>query len=174
MSARFLLCVLGLVAVPSIAAEADLPQPLVAQIERTVQLLRDSYATEYPDARMVQRTRGQNDEPVTLVVFTIEGFGGGNNHAQYLAAFEAETDREGEPHYRLLDVIPIGGKGWRAVEALNARTTHDPRSQETVFTLDVMENGPDDAMNSPSIKAVVLVKLKKGRLVEVPAAGGSD
>ena len=153
---------------------SKIPKPLAGQIERVVELLRDPYAVEYPDARMTQSTRVQNDGSITLVVFTIEGFGGGNNHTQYLAAFEPATGKEHQVHYRLLDVIPIGGKGWRAVQELKARTTLDPRSRETVFTLDVLNNGPDDAMNSPGAKAVVTVVLKGERLSEVGAAGSVD
>lgn len=171
MNARCVIWLLVLTAAPAFArsSAAEIPEPLAGQIERVVELLRDPYAVEYPDARMAQTTAIAERTPITLVVFTIEGFGGGNNHTQYLAAFQSAEGAEGQLHYQLLDVIPIGGKGWRAVLELNVRTTHDPKSGSTDFQLNVMKNGPDDAMNSPSIKGIIRVSLKDGRLSELPA-----
>lgn len=55
-----LLCVLtsGLV---SAAAPIKAPKPLMVQVERLTELLRDSYAVGYPDATMVQLVKGREN-----------------------------------------------------------------------------------------------------------------
>lgn len=47
---------------------------------------------------------GDGNVPLTIALFTLEGFGGGNNHTQYLAVVRGA---------RLMGSTPIGGKGWR-------------------------------------------------------------
>ena len=86
----FCLISTGLAAAAPVSIKA--PKPLLAQVQRLSELLRDSYAVWYPDATMVQLVKVREGEALALVVFTVEGFGGGNNHTQYFAAFTPETD----------------------------------------------------------------------------------
>lgn len=160
-----LLCVLtsGLV---SAAAPIKAPKPLMVQVERLTELLRDSYAVGYPDATMVQLVKGREGDELALVVFTLEGFGGGNNHTQYFAIFTSERDEKGKQHFSLIDVMPIAGKGWRGVMNLNAKVTRNPKSAETLIAFDALEVAGDDAPNFPSKKVRINLVLKGGRLVE--------
>lgn len=148
------------------AAPPPAPKPLLAQIQRLTELLRDGYASWYPDATMIQTLRPPQGEPLTLVIFTLESFGGGNNHRQYLAAFTTEEDRQGKAHYMLLDVIPIGGKGWRSIEQLKARINRSTASGAQLIQLNALEVQGDDAPNFPSKPVTLQLLLEDGRLRE--------
>lgn len=160
------LCVVTSGLVSAAPASIKAPKPLLAQVERLTELLRDSYAVGYPDATMVQLVKGREDEDLALVVFTVEGFGGGNNHTQYFAAFTSETNDKGKQHFSLIDVMPIAGKGWRGVMNLNAKVTRNPKTGETLIAFDGLEVAGDDAPNFPSKKVTINLLLKGGRLVE--------
>lgn len=166
LCAAALLLSFTLAAVPAHAAAA-LPKPLVAQVERLVELLRDSYATGYPEATMVQMVSPSKGRNLALAVFTIEAFGGGNNHQQYFAVFEHELDKvEKREHYTLIDVMPIAGKGWRAIMELKAKTLTSKNSREIQFLIPALEVGPEDAPNFPSRKSTIKLVLDE-RLTEI-------
>jgi hypothetical protein len=103
---------------------------------------------------------------LSLVVFTVEGFGGGNNHTQYLAGFSVDTGEKGKQHFSLLDVVPVAGKGWRGVVSLDAKVSRNPRSTETLIAIDALEVTGNDAPNFPSKPIKVNFLIKGGRLVE--------
>ena len=142
------------------------PKPLLAQVQRLTELLRDSYAVWFSDATMVQFAKVPEGEELVIVMFTIEGFGGGNNHTQYFAAFSPETDEKGKQHFSLIDVIPIAGKGWRGVMDLDAKVTRSPKSNEILIAFDGLEVAGGDAPNFPSKKVTINLLLKGGRLAE--------
>ena len=142
------------------------PKPLAIQVQRLVGLLSDGYAVGYPQATNFQTVRTTKKNEITLVVFTVEGYGGGNNFSQYFAAFSPETTENGKQYFTLIDVIPIGGGGWRSIEKLNAKTTTDSKSDETTITIDALENTDNDALNFPSKKITINLTLKSGRLNE--------
>jgi len=151
------------------AAPAAPPKLLTAQVERLVALMRDSYATGYPEATLVQMVSPSKGRNLALTVFTIESFGGGNNHQQFFAVFEHEVDKaEKREYYRLIDVMPIGGKGWRAVMELNAKTQKGKNSSEVQILIPALEVGPDDGPNFPSRKTTIKLVLGE-RLTEVKA-----
>ena len=112
---RFLLALLlaALASLSVAAGPAKPPKPLLAQIQRLGELLRDSHAVLYPEATQVQFVSPRKGEEMALTMLTVEGFGGGNSHVQYLAAFSTEISDQGKPHYSLIDVVQIAGKGWR-------------------------------------------------------------
>ena len=153
----------------SAPAPVKAPKSLVAQVTRLTELLRDSYAVGYPDATMVQIIKRKDGDVLALTVFTVEGFGGGNNHTQYLAVFSSDDSVSGEAHFMLMDVIPIGGKGWRGVESLKARVSQPSNGQITNMAIDALEVTGNDAPNFPSKKVTVNVLLKDGRLTEQTA-----
>ncbi|MDO7899370.1 hypothetical protein [Pseudomonas citrulli] len=152
------------------AAPAAVPKELQEQVGHLVALLQDSYATGYPEATTAQTLNTGEESQVTLALFTIEGFGGGNNYSQYLAAFTPEENEEGMLHYSLLDVIRIGGDSWRSIDKLNAKLVSDPAGEQTLIDIPVMENTDDDAPNFPSKAGVIHLSLDGSntqRLVEV-------
>lgn len=149
-----------------IHAATAVPTALTIQIQHLVNLLSDGYAVGYPKATIFQTVKTRKNNEITLAVFTIEGFGGGNNFSQYFAIFSPETTENGKQHFMLIDVIPIGGGGWRSIERLNAKTKSDPKADETIITIDALENTDDDSPNFPSKKIAINLILKSGRLNE--------
>ncbi len=160
----FLACTLTHAAMPE-----PTPKALEEQVGHLVALLKDSYASGYPEATLTQTLDTGEESQVTLVVFTVEGFGMGNNYSQYLAAFSPETNEEGLLHYSLLDVIRIGGDSWRSIQSLEARLVSDPAGEQTLIDIPVMENTDDDAPNFPSRAAIIHLSVEGSqslRLVE--------
>ena len=151
---------------PAPEAVAEPPKALLAQVERLTELLRDGYAQGYADATLCQILTVDEYQQLALAVFTIEGFGGGNNHRQYFAAFRVDVDASQPPYYSLLDVIAIGGKGWRGVEELNA--TLDVEPERMLIRFGALEVTDQDAPNFPSKKTVVTLVLEDGQLHEQP------
>ena len=119
---------------------------------------------------MVQQVAGEEGPVLTLAVFTVEGFGGGNNHTQYFAAFSPEEGMDGAVHYSLLDVLPVAGKGWRGVWELDARVSRLRDSHETHIRLDALAVGEDDALNFPSVPVTLHLRLKEGRLDDLTSS----
>ncbi|EJL03192.1 MULTISPECIES: hypothetical protein [Pseudomonas] len=171
MNLRLLAASLFLTSTLSHAAGPEpTPKALEEQIGHLVALLKDSYATGYPDAAMTQTLDTGEDSQVTLVVFTIEGFGMGNNYSQYLAAFTPEENEEGVTHYNLLDVMRIGGDSWRSIDKLDAKLVSDPTGEQTLIDIPAMQNTDDDAPNFPTKAAVIHLSLdgaQSVRLMEV-------
>lgn len=152
------------------AAPEPLPKALEEQVVRLVDLLRDSYATGYPEASMTQTLVTGDGRQYTLAVFTIEGFGLGNNYSQYLAAFSPEVNEEGVQHYTLLDVILIGGDSLRSIEKLDAKLVGDPTGAQVLIDIPLMENTDDDSPNFPTRAGVIHLALddsQGSRLVEL-------
>jgi hypothetical protein len=168
MRRPILAAVLALAASQSVATSpTPPPKALQEQVGRLVELLRDSHATGYPAATLTQTVDIQQGRKLVITVFTIEAYGGGNNHTQFLALFEREPEQSAKrEHYTLLDVMPIGGKGGRAVHTLKLTATHDAASGRTTLLLPVLEPAPGDALNFPSRPATVRLVLEHGRLSE--------
>ncbi|MCP1645303.1 hypothetical protein [Pseudomonas citronellolis] len=170
MKLRLLPASLLLVCTLTHAANPEpIPKSLEEQVGRLVELIRDSYATGYPEAAQVQTLKTGKDRQVTLAVFIIEGFGLGNNYSQYLAAFSSDANEEGKVHYSLLDVIKIGAGGWRSIEKLDAKLISNLANEQVLIDIPVMENTSGDATNFPSRAGVIhlsLEGLQSPRLVE--------
>ncbi|MCB5184566.1 hypothetical protein LG201_05050 [Methylobacillus gramineus] len=142
------------------------PKPLAVQIEHLVSLLSDGDAVGYPEATQFQVLKIRKNQEITLAVLTVEGFGGGNNFRQYLAAFSLETTNAGKAHYSLLDVIPIGAGGWRSIDKLHANMIGETKNGGVNFTMKALENLSDDAPNFPSKKVTLKLTLENARLKE--------
>lgn len=165
MSLRRLLptAVLACAASLALPVHAVQPTPLDAQLKRLAGLLGDSYATAYPEATQVQNVSGPDGQKLVLALFTIEAFGGGNNHRQYLAVFEEEVDESGpRGHLMLHGVTQVGAKGWRAVPKLQAEARFDRQSGKTHFVLPALANDAADAPNFPSRKTSIHLLLDRG------------
>ncbi len=152
-----------------VAAESIAPAPpklLFAQIKRLTDLLSDEYAVGYPEAMLVQTLKLDAGDEIVLAVFTIEGFGGGNNHKQYLAVFSPAMKEKRKQHFTLIAVTPIAGKGWRAIRNLNARVSRNIKTGDMAIAIDALEVGADDAPNFPSKAVTINLSLQNGRLLE--------
>ncbi len=91
---------------------------------------------------MVQMIKVSKDEELALAVFTVEEFGGGNSHTQFFAAFTLDTDEDGKrPHFTLINVIPVAGKGWRGVQNLKIKITAGSKGGEKVISFEAYEAG---------------------------------
>ena len=167
--------VLGFLAVPFTgafaAADADLLQEAHARTTQLVALLKDPYAEEYPAARGMQifheKPTGMD---VVVTVLTIESFGQGNNHTQFLAVFATlgETFDDRPNGLSLLDVMAIGGKGWRSIDFKSIKVGKE-KGQITV-RVPTMEYAPNDPMCCPSVKSAAVFAIDHqvgGRLVEM-------
>jgi hypothetical protein len=173
------------------AAQVAPPKELVSQIKILFELLSDGQAVGYEKFVEVQAIKRDKLDEVYLVTFSMEGFGGGNNWQQYFAIFSKNSPDQEESHYTLIDVMHIGGGGWRTIEKLDAKTSsnlvdvvdlgaehwneayikdektkNDLRNGATI-RLEALENSGMDSPNFPSKKAVVRLVLKKGRIQEV-------
>jgi hypothetical protein len=158
LSTLVLACAAG-VALPAHAVEAT---PLDAQIKRLAGLLGDSYARAYPDSAMVQTLSLPQGRTLAVAVFTIESFGGGNNHRQYLARFEQDRNEAGPiDHFALLDVMLIGAKGWRAIPALKVESRVDAKTGKVLLAIPAMANTENDALNFPSRKTTIRLELDR-------------
>jgi hypothetical protein len=168
MKFRLLLVFLALAFTVATVAPAapSIPKPLLAQVQRLVELLSDGYAVGYSNGTLVQTIKRSVDNEIALVVFTVEGFGGGNNYSQYLAVFSPEKTENGKQHFMLIDVMRIGGGGWRTVKNLNAKTTNSPKNEEITIAIDALENTDNGSLNFPSKKITISLALKNGRLNE--------
>ncbi|MGZ3802537.1 MAG: hypothetical protein ACXVCL_20430 [Bdellovibrio sp.] len=151
---------------PTTFAASSIPKPLSAKIQNLVTVLSDGYAVGYPKATMIQTIKGGGNTDVTLVVFTIEGFGGGNNYSQYLAAFSPETMEDGKQPFRLIDVMRISGGAWRVIQKLNVKSTPELESNEATIAIEALENTDYDSPNFPSRKSTITLVLKNGRFHE--------
>jgi|APLak6261659701_1056019.scaffolds.fasta_scaffold42826_1 hypothetical protein len=151
---------------PTTFAAPSIPKPLSAKIQNLVTALSDGDAVGYSKATMIQTIKGGFNTDVTLAVFTIEGFGGGNNYSQYLAAFSPETMEDGKQPFRLIDVMRIGGDAWRAIQKLNAKSTPELKSDEATIAIEASENTDYDSPNFPSKKSTITLVLKNGRFHE--------
>lgn len=160
-----LACLLSITLVAAEPASKNIPKPLAEQVERLVELLRSDQAVGAPQSTMVQIVKHRKDQELALVVFTVEGYGGGNMYTQYLAAFTPEMEKNGKQHFSLIDVISIGSKLGRRIDNLAAKVTFNQERFETAIAIDAMDFVKGDS----KMKNVVinLVINKDLRLVEI-------
>ncbi len=149
------------------SANAAPPPQLEAQVARLAALLGDSYSKSVPGSAQVQAVSLPDGRKLAVAVFTIEAYGGGNNHRQYLAVFQEEIDESGpRNHYTLLDVMLVGAKGWQAIHELKVEVELDEQSGTVRFAIPALVNVPGDALNFPSKKTMIHLAFG-GRLLEV-------
>lgn len=162
--------VLSLLCLPSEAAAADaVPKQLALQVSRLAQLFSDGHAVGYPKATLHQSVKNRDGQEFVLVVFTVQGFGGGNMFSQYIALFERSADAKGKDYFSLTDVMSIGGKGWRTIDKLNPRVL-PPRAKEALLVqIDATENAAEDAPNFPTRRTAIVLSLNDARMSEVKA-----
>ncbi len=170
MTPRLLAASLFLVCTLAQAAEPQpIPNALGEQINRLVELFKESEGALHPGSVMTQTLANGDESPITLVVFTVEGFAKGNLYSQYLAAFTAFEGVDDAPYFRLLDVVRIGGDNWREITALNATPKWDSTRQLTLIDIPVMEKADDDqtSPNQPGVIHLSLDRERASELVEI-------
>lgn len=115
---------------------------------------RTSGASEYKEARKIVYGDVDGDGDADAAVqFTIEGMGGGNNYAFYLAVFRNENGKL-KP---LTDEV-VGGK-------LNRSVTLQKIGDRKIY-LDTEEYAENDGACCPSIKGKTVYLLKNNKLTE--------
>lgn len=138
-------------AVPTLAQDADktaIDKYISAQAKR-------EHGEEYPDARKVVTGDLNGDRvPETVVLYTIEGQNGTNNHIQYLAVF---TRANGQLVH--LTHTSVGSKSSGGAEL-------DSVSNGLV-NLTTMNYAKNDPECCPTLKGKAWYKLALGRLVPV-------
>ena len=114
---------------------------------------------EYPDARKVVTGDLNGDgTPETVVLYTIEGQNGTNNHIQYLAVFKRVNAQL--VHMTHVDV---GSKSYQGVE-LDSITNG-------IINLTTMRYGKNDPSCCPTLKGKARYRLVKGTLQVVRQPG---
>lgn len=115
-SLTFLLGLLLLTAGPIHAAPLD-TKPIHNAISVLINQFSDGHAVSYPEFRKIHFTRLFDDEADSAIAFfSIEGFDGGNYHAEYMAVFAPVSTAKKARPYRLIGVTQIGGRGWRTFD----------------------------------------------------------
>lgn len=131
-----------------------------AAIERFISSqARREHGEEYPDARKVVTGDLNSDgTPETVVLYTIEGQNGTNNHIQYLAVFKRVNGQ-------LVPVthVDVGSKSYRDVD-LNSVSNG-------VINLTTMRFAKNDPACCPTLKGKTWYRLVKGTLQVVRRPG---
>jgi len=110
-----------------IASPADDAAEIHDSIQKLESMLVDSYAHGISGSEHVFYGK-LFDQPRddAAVIFSIEGFSGGNTLRQYLAVFakmDLANTAQQQKKFQLIDVRQIGGTGWRVLTRENARVT---------------------------------------------------
>lgn len=141
---------------------------IARKVEQLAALLTDGYAELCEQKDNVRFGILLPDQGhAAVAVFSLEGFRKSNSHNDYLAVFAHVVNETGElddPHepYRLLDVMRIGGKGWRSF-------TNAPVSiEQGLITLESFDYAPSDALCCPSLPSTTRFRFEDGRLQEMP------
>ena len=153
----------------SVASSGATPPPqrtfIEKDVERLVSLFGDGVAVSYPRFRHTTfgKIFGSKREDA-IALFNIEGFHGGNYHAEYLAFFEAvEPDHVAgytNRLFRLVAVTQIGGRMWRSFDWKTIKLGSGS------VTLSGKKWGPQDAACCPTVPIQVAFRVKEGFISE--------
>lgn len=96
----------------------DLPDKAILQL---INLYSDGIAQSCPEFRCIKYGHffdESSDDAIAM--FSLEGFGGGNGHGEYIAFFQGvepyEANGERTSPYRLIATMQIGGRWWRTFD----------------------------------------------------------
>ena len=147
------------------------PAPDTARLEidnrvtGLIESFSDGSAVGYREFRTIAYGRlfgAAADDAVAM--FSLEGFGGGNDVRQYLAFFAAPDPTEAVPgnarRYRLVAVRQVGGKYWRSFDGKTLKL--DRRG----VAVRGMAWSKDDPGCCPSLPTATVFAYDKGLIVE--------
>ena len=160
-----LIFVLALMIAITVGAAPSRKELVEKDIDQLVALFSDGIAVGYPKYRQIEFGKiFGSDQEDAIALFNIEGFHGGNDHAEYLAFFQSvEQDqaagRTTRP-FRLVAVTQIGGRSWRSFDWKTIKLGSG------FVTLSGTQYGPDDAACCPSVPILVTFYVKKGLISE--------
>lgn len=135
----------------AIAASAAQQAAMQLELTRLTEQFGDGIAETYSEnpARIVYGNFFDDHKNDAVVLFNLEGYGGGNHHAEFIAFFteREQFDVAGKRNrpYLLVAVTKLGERGWRSFDFNSASI-----KQGTV-TLKGKEMAPRDAMCCPSL-----------------------
>lgn len=135
----------------------DPPREILEPVMQLVNLLSDGSADFYPQRLKVfpyTKIDDPNEGSGFIADFVIEGWGGGNDDAEYLAYFAPAFSGEHwtKKKYMLQNFLVIGGRGWRYIKSVEL-------IKDTVV-LKGAKYGPDDGMCCPSVPIEFSVKIR--------------
>ncbi|WP_139798654.1 hypothetical protein [Andreprevotia lacus] len=159
-----MLAVFMLLAGMQAQAGSGAERTLQRRVDGLIAAFSDGMAVSYPEFRSIHYGKVFESPRDAVVLFSIEGFGGGNYHAEYLALFAAvPPDRfEGRATqpYRLVAVSKIGGRGWRTFDS--RKLVIAPGS----VRLAGQAWGDKDPGCCPSLPLQVMFRVEDERIVE--------
>ena len=135
------------------------------EVERLVALFSDGIAVEYHPYRHIEFGKiFGSDQEDAIALFSIEGFHGGNDHAEYLAFFQSveqgQVPSQKPRPFRLVAVTQIGGRSWRSFDGEKIKLGSG------FVTLHGKKYGPDDAACCPSVPIQITFQVTKGVISE--------
>ncbi len=141
-----------------------------AKVTQLAEMLSDGYAEEVKENRGIQIFSPKGFAELAVAIFTVGGFAMGNNATQYMAVFTVLSEEsQGHPQrFSLLDVMAVGGKGWRSVDHKKVKLIKE--KDRIVVSLNTFEYSPKDAICCPSRKSTAKYSITTttgGRLKEL-------
>lgn len=97
---------------------SKLPGTAISQLAK---LCSDGIAQNSPEFRHVKYGHFfEEDSDDAIAMFSVEGFGGGNGHSEYIAFFQGvepyEANGAKTKPYMLVALMQIGGRWWRSFD----------------------------------------------------------
>ncbi len=131
---------------------------LEASLRPMIALLSDGLAVESHLAREVFYFSQNDGNKIVIVLARLEGFSGGNNHAQFALVFRRERadDQRRSAKFRLLTSTQVGGRGHRL---LYRATVVEDIGSSLVIRFAALVNRPDDGPNFPTQQRNVYFRL---------------
>ena len=139
--------------------------PIDQAVSRLVQLYGDGIAVNEPEFRSITYGHFFDEESAdAIAMFSIEGFGGSNDHGEYIAFFQGvepyqANGRKTRP-FKLIATMQVGGREWRTFDWKSLAV----RPGEVTISGKAWQ--PEDPGCCPSRTFTTSFRLREGRIVE--------
>lgn len=150
-----------------------LPKDLDRQVDKLANLISDAYAE--PCCQDMQTLKSSDGSELILVIFTVEGFGGGNNWTRYMAAFTDDKNMgNGKHHYRLHDVVNAGSDTGSQIKTPDAKIVYEDKKDGGVrsVTFSISEWYNADGNVSPKESSRTVYYTYNGLLTKMSTPHG--